>query len=263
MILRLARMTDPEREAAGAVEQPFLEHLIELRNRLLKAALLILAVFLALTPLANDVYTWLATPLLRALPAGSQMVAIDVSSPFLTPFKVTLVAAVFITMPFSLYQAWAFIAPALYRHEKRLMVPLLLSSTLLFYAGVAFAYYVVFPLVFAFLTATAPAGVAVMTDIGKYLDFVLTLFFAFGIAFEVPILALLLVWSGLVSAQSLAEKRPYVIVAAFVIGMVLTPPDVVSQALLAVPMWFLFEAGLLVARLFPAGSAKDGDAADV
>ncbi|HLF97788.1 MAG TPA: twin-arginine translocase subunit TatC [Methylococcaceae bacterium] len=255
-------MTDPNRKSAGDFEQPFLDHLIELRNRLLKAVLMVGAVFLALTPLANDVYTWLATPLLSHLPAGSQMVAIDVASPFLTPFKVTLVAAVFITMPFSLYQAWAFVAPGLYRHEKRLLFPLLLSSTLLFYAGVAFAYYVVFPLVFAFLTATAPVGVAVMTDIGKYLDFVLTLFFAFGIAFEVPILALLLVWSGLVSAQALAEKRPYVIVAAFVIGMVLTPPDVVSQTLLALPMWFLFEAGLLVARLFPAANAKDSDAAD-
>lgn len=252
-------MTDSNRDPTGDVEQPFLDHLIELRNRLLKAVLMVLVVFIALTPLANDVYTWLAAPLLRHLPSGSQMVAIDVASPFLTPFKLTLVAAVFITMPFSLYQAWAFIAPGLYRHEKRLMFPLLLSSTLLFYAGVAFAYYVVFPLVFAFLTATAPVGVAVMTDIGKYLDFVLTLFFAFGIAFEVPILALLLVWSGLVSAHSLAEKRPYVIVAAFVIGMVLTPPDVVSQTLLALPIWFLFEAGLLVARLFPAETARESD----
>jgi sec-independent protein translocase protein TatC len=251
-------MTDPDREA-GDSEQPFIDHLIELRNRLLKAALAILLVFLALTPLANDVYSWIAAPLLAHLPEGSRMVAIDVASPFLTPFKLTLVAAVFITVPFTLFQVWAFVAPGLYRHEKRLLFPLLVSSTLLFYAGVAFAYYVVFPLAFAFLTATAPAGVAVMTDIGKYLDFVLTLFFAFGIAFEVPILALLLVWSGLVSARSLAEKRPYVIVAAFIIGMVLTPPDVVSQTLLALPIWFLFEAGLLVARLFPAENAKESD----
>jgi sec-independent protein translocase protein TatC len=255
-------MTDPNREPSGDVEQPFLDHLIELRNRLLKAVVMVFGVFFALTPLANDVYTWLAAPLLAHMPEGSQMVAIDVASPFLTPFKLTLVAAVFITMPFSLYQAWAFVAPGLYRHEKRLLFPLLLSSTLLFYAGVAFAYYAVFPIVFAFLTVTAPAGVAVMTDIGKYLDFVLTLFFAFGLAFEVPILAVLLVWSGLVSAESLAEKRPYVIVAAFVVGMVLTPPDVVSQTLLALPIWFLFEAGILVARLFPAGNAKNGDALD-
>ncbi|BBL69527.1 twin-arginine translocase subunit TatC [Methylogaea oryzae] len=238
------------------LEQPFIAHLVELRDRLLKAALMILLVFAALTFVANDLYSYLAGPLLSHMPAGSQMIATDVASPFLAPLKLALVAAIFITMPFSLYQAWAFVAPGLYGHEKRLLAPLLLASTVLFYTGMAFAYYVVFPVIFAFLTATAPVGVAVMTDIGKYMDFVLTLFFAFGAAFEVPIVALLLVWSGLVTAQGLAEKRPYVIVAAFVIGAVLTPPDVVSQTLLAVPMWLLFEAGLLAARWLPGRGSE-------
>lgn len=239
------------------LEQPFIAHLVELRDRLLKAAVMILLVFLALSFVANDIYSYLAGPLLSHLPPGSQMIATDVASPFLAPFKLSLVAAIFITMPFSLYQAWAFIAPGLYRHEKRLMAPLLLSSTVLFYSGMAFAYYVVFPVIFAFLTATTPTGVTMMTDISKYLDFVLTLFFAFGAAFEVPIVALLLVWSGLASTRSLAEKRPYVIVAAFVVGAVLTPPDVVSQTLLAVPMWLLFEVGLLAARWLPARADED------
>lgn len=238
------------------LEQPFIAHLVELRDRLLKAALMILLVFAALTFVANDLYSYLAGPLLSHMPAGSQMIATDVASPFLAPLKLALVAAIFITMPFSLYQAWAFVAPGLYGHEKRLLAPLLLASTLLFYTGMAFAYYVVFPVIFAFLTTTAPTGVAVMTDIGKYMDFVLTLFFAFGAAFEVPIVALLLVWSGLVTAQGLAEKRPYVIVAAFLIGAVLTPPDVVSQTLLAVPMWLLFEAGLLAARWLPGRGSE-------
>lgn len=253
-------MFEPEAGHLDEQEQPFISHLVELRNRLLKAALMVLLVFLALSFVANDLYTALSGPLLAHLPPGSQMVAIDVASPFLAPFKLALVAAIFLTMPFTLYQAWAFVAPGLYRHEKRLLLPLLLSSTVLFYSGMAFAYYVVFPLMFAFLTATAPVGVTMMTDIGKYLDFVLTLFFAFGAAFEVPIVALLLVWSGLASAQGLAEKRPYVIVAAFFIGAVLTPPDVVSQTLLALPMWLLFEMGLLAARWLPARTPDDNSA---
>ncbi|TAN48028.1 MAG: twin-arginine translocase subunit TatC [Methylococcaceae bacterium] len=232
-------------------EQPFITHLVELRDRLLKAAVMVLLVFIALSFIANDLYSQLAGPLLKQMPAGSQMVAIDVASPFLAPFKLALVAAIFITVPFSLYQLWAFVAPGLYLHEKKMLLPLLVSSTALFYAGMAFAYYVVFPLMFAFLTATVPAGVTMMTDISKYMDFVLTLFFAFGVSFEVPIVALLLVWSGLVSAKGLAEKRSYVIVAAFIIGAVLTPPDVVSQTLLAVPIWLLFELGVLAARWIP------------
>lgn len=190
------------------LEQPFIAHLVELRDRLLKAALMILLVFAALTFVANDLYSYLAGPLLSHMPAGSQMIATDVASPFLAPLKLALVAAIFITMPFSLYQAWAFVAPGLYGHEKRLLAPLLLASTVLFYTGMAFAYYVVFPVIFAFLTATAPVGVAVMTDIGKYMDFVLTLFFAFGAAFEVPIVALLLVWSGLVTPKAWPRKGP-------------------------------------------------------
>lgn len=249
-------MSKPEPMPQEALGQPFIAHLVELRDRLLKAAIMILLVFLALSFVANDIYSYLAGPLLSHLPPGSQMVAIDVASPFLAPFKLALVAAIFITVPFSLYQVWAFVAPGLYRHEKRLLLPLLLSSTALFYSGMAFAYYVVFPLMFAFLTATVPTGVSMMTDISKYMDFVLTLFFAFGAAFETPIIAILLVWSGLVSAQDLAKKRPYVIVVAFIIGAVLTPPDVVSQTLLAVPIWLLFELGLLAARWLPKQAEK-------
>jgi len=192
----------------------------------------------------------LASPLLVHLPEGSSMIATEVASPFLTPFKLTLVLSIFAAMPFILYQLWSFVAPGLYAHEKKLIVPLLTTSTQLFYAGMAFAYYVVFPLVFGFFTSTTPDGVAVMTDIAKYLDFVLKLFFAFGIAFEVPIAVILLVWTGMTTAESLATKRPYIIVGAFVIGMLLTPPDVISQTLLALPMWLLFEMGLIASAYF-------------
>ncbi|MGR9105605.1 MAG: twin-arginine translocase subunit TatC [Gammaproteobacteria bacterium] len=232
------------------VEQPLISHLIELRSRLLKIIGGVLVVFLGLAPFSNEIYAYLAGPLTAHLPASASMIAIDVASPFFTPFKLVLVLAIFLSVPLILYQLWAFVAPGLYRHEKRWILPLLLASTVLFYLGVAFAYFVVFPLVFAFLTAAAPQGVEVMTDISKYLDFVLTLFFAFGISFEVPIATILLVSVGLVTPKALAEKRPYVIVAAFVIGMFLTPPDVISQTLLAVPMWMLFELGLLFSRMF-------------
>lgn len=231
-------------------EQPLIAHLIELRSRLLKIIAVVVLAFLGLAPFADRLYTYLATPLLKHLPQGSSMIAIDVASPFLTPFKLALVVAIFATMPFSLYQIWAFVAPGLYRYEKRLLLPLLTVSVVLFYLGAAFAYFVVLPLVFKFMTTTAPQGVAVMTDISRYLDFILTLFFAFGVAFEVPIATILLVWSGITTRAALANKRPYVIVAAFVIGMVLTPPDVISQTLLAVPMWWLYELGLLFARPF-------------
>lgn len=231
-------------------EQPFISHLVELRNRLLRVVIVVVVVFLALTPFANEIYTTLAGPLMRHMPETSTMIAIDVASPFLTPFKLTLVVAIFVCMPFILYQAWAFVAPGLYRHEKRMVLPLLIASSFLFYLGVVFAYFVVFPLVFGFLTAVAPEGVSVMTDISKYLDFVLTLFFAFGISFEVPIATIVLVWSGLVTPKALAEKRPYVIVGAFVFGMLLTPPDAISQTLLAVPVWMLFELGLLFSKIF-------------
>lgn len=233
-----------------AVEQPFISHLIELRSRLLRVVLFVLVVFGGLAFYANELYTLLAGPLMRYMPANSSMVAIDVASPFFTPFKLALILAVFISVPFILYQFWAFVAPGLYKRERRMILPLLIASTFLFYLGVAFAYFVVFPLMFQFLTAAAPAGVAVMTDITKYLDFVLTIFFAFGVCFEVPIFTIVMVWTGLTTPKSLAEKRPYVVVGAFIIGMLLTPPDAISQTLLAVPMWMLFELGLLFSRLF-------------
>ncbi|MDP2098354.1 MAG: twin-arginine translocase subunit TatC [Methylobacter sp.] len=231
-------------------EQPFISHLIELRNRLLRMVLCVLIVFAALAAYANEIYSLLAVPLLKHMPENSTMIAIDVASPFFTPFKLVLVLSAFISVPFILYQFWAFVAPGLYKRERRMILPLLVASTLLFYMGVAFAYFVVFPLVFGFLTAAAPEGVAVMTDISKYLDFVLALFFAFGVCFEIPIFTIVLVWTGLVTPVSLADKRPYVIVGAFIIGAFLTPPDAISQTLLAVPMWVLFELGLLFSRLF-------------
>ena len=237
-------------------EQPFITHLIELRNRLLRIVLAVAVITLALMPFSNFLFTSLSGPLTSHLPEGSSMIAIEVASPFLIPFKLTLVLALFISMPYVLYQLWAFVAPGLYQHERRLVLPLLASSTVLFYTGAVFAYFVVFPLVFAFFTSTAPAGVSVMTDISRYLDFVLTLFFAFGAAFEVPVVTVLLVWTGMVSQDSLRKKRPYIIVAAFIAGGVLTPPDVISQTLLAVPVWMLFELGLFFSGWF---MSKKGD----
>ncbi len=243
-----------------SVEQPFISHLIELRSRLLRVVVFVLVVFGGLSFYANEIYTILAGPLMRYMPANSSMIAIDVASPFFTPFKLALVLAAFISVPFILYQFWAFVAPGLYKRERRMILPLLIASTFLFYLGVAFAYFVVFPLMFQFLTAAAPVGVAVMTDITKYLDFILTIFFAFGVCFEVPIFTIVMVWTGLTSPESLAEKRPYVIVGAFIVGMVLTPPDAISQTLLAIPMWLLFEVGLLFSRLF---MRKQDDAGDM
>jgi sec-independent protein translocase protein TatC len=243
-------------------EQPFISHLIELRDRLLRVVLCVLVVFLGLASYANDIYTQLAGPLMQHLPKNSTMIAIDVASPFFTPFKLALVVSIFVSVPVILYQFWAFVAPGLYKRERRMILPLLVASTLLFYIGVAFAYFVVLPLVFGFLTAAAPEGVAVMTDIAKYLDFVLGLFFAFGVCFEVPIFTIVLVLTGLVTPSGLADKRPYVIVGAFIIGAVLTPPDAISQTLLAVPMWMLFELGLLCSRLFAPKPDSDYPTAD-
>jgi len=209
----------------------------------------IMAVFAIFAPFSNAVYSTLAGPLLAHMPDHSSMIAIDVISPFLTPIKLSLILAIFVAMPWILYQAWAFVAPGLYQQEQRMALPILVSSTVLFYCGMAFAYFVIMPLFFAFLTTTVPEGVEVMTDINKYLDFVLVLFFAFGIAFEVPIATFILIVLGLTTPEALAAKRPYIIIGAFVIGMVLTPPDVISQTLLAVPMWILFELGLWVSRL--------------
>ena len=240
-------------------ENSLLSHLIELRSRILKALVSVLAVFLALAYFAQDLYQWLATPLLRALPENSSMIATDVASPFFAPFKLTLVLSFFIAIPYVLYQVWAFVAPGLYRNEKKLIAPLLLSSTLLFYTGVAFAYYVVFPLAFAFFTSVAPQGVTVSTDISSYLNFVLKLFFAFGVSFEIPIAIILMCWTGVTDAKSLRAKRPYVIVGVFVIGMLLTPPDVISQTLLALPMWLLFEVGVVIGGLYAAKREDDDE----
>ncbi|MGL5031425.1 MAG: twin-arginine translocase subunit TatC [Aeromonas sp.] len=232
------------------VEQPLMTHLVELRTRLLRSILAILLVFIALIYFSNHIYDFVAQPLLSQLPAGTSMIATDVATPFLTPIKLTLVVSFFVAIPYLLYQAWAFIAPGLYQHERRLIMPLVVSSALLFYAGMAFAYYVVFPLVFGFFTSTAPAGVTVATDIASYLDFVLTLFFAFGVAFEIPVATILLCWTGVTTPQELKDKRPYVVVGVFVVGMLLTPPDVFSQTLLAIPMWALWEIGLFFARFY-------------
>ncbi|CAG0942867.1 Sec-independent protein translocase protein TatC [Anaerolineae bacterium] len=225
----------------------FLSHLIELRDRLLSIVVGVIVTFLCLFPFANKIYTLLAEPMLAKLPAGGQMIATAVTTPFFVPMKVAMLAAVVISMPHTLYQLWAFIAPGLYQHEKRFAAPMVILGTLLFLSGMAFAYFLVFPVVFGFITATAPEGVAVMTDIGNYLDFVMTLFLAFGIAFEVPVAVVLLVKLGMVSVATLKEIRAYVIVGAFVIGAIFTPPDVVSQIMLAVPLWLLYEAGILVA----------------
>jgi sec-independent protein translocase protein TatC len=226
-----------------------MSHLVELRDRVMRMVIAILAIFLCLFYWANDIYTYLAVPLTSHMPEGSTMIAIDVASPFLTPFKLVLMLSIFLAMPVILYQFWAFVAPGLYKTEKRIAGPLLISSILLFYAGIAFAYYVVFPLVFGFFTSVGPEMISISTDIGRYLDFVLSLFFGFGLAFEVPIATIILVAVGITTPKKLGQMRPYVIVGAFVIGMLLTPPDIISQVLLAVPMWILFEAGLIAATI--------------
>lgn len=229
-------------------EQSLIGHLIELRSRLLRAVLGVLAVFLALMPFARRIYAFLAEPLLSKLPEGAQMVAIDVASPFFAPIKLAFFVAVVIAMPLVLYQAWAFVAPGLYRHEQKLARPLLLSAMLLFYAGCAFAYFLVLPVVFGFLTGIAPEGVAVMTDISRYLDFVLVLFLAFGFSFEVPVAVVILVLLGWVDVAQLKSARAYVIVGAFIVAAVITPPDVISQLMLAIPMCLLYELGIIAAR---------------
>lgn len=230
--------------------QPLISHLLELRDRLLRSIAAVIVVFVGLIYFSNNIYEFVSRPLVDRLPEGATMIATDVASPFFTPLKLTLIVAVFLSVPFILYQVWAFVAPGLYKHERRLIFPLLVSSSLLFYCGVAFAYYVVFPLVFGFFTAISLGGVEFATDIASYLDFVLALFMAFGIAFEVPVAIILLCWTGATTPQDLKEKRPYIIVAAFVVGMLLTPPDMISQTLLAIPMCLLFEVGLFFARFY-------------
>ena len=231
-------------------QQPLISHLLELRNKLLKAIGSVLLVFIAIVYWANDIYHYIALPLMRSLPATGSMIATDVAAPFFAPFKLTLVLAFFIAIPYVLYQVWSFVAPGLYKHEKRLVVPLLASSTLLFYLGIAFAYYIVFPVVFGFFTSVVPEGVQVATDISSYLSFILKLFFAFGLAFEIPVAVVLLCWAGVTTPDELRQKRPYIVVGAFVVGMVLTPPDIISQTMLAIPMLLLFEGGLIAARFY-------------
>ncbi|WP_280546339.1 MULTISPECIES: twin-arginine translocase subunit TatC [unclassified Halomonas] len=249
----MSKTGDPQEQN----QAPLIEHLIELRSRLMRAVIAILVIFLGLYAFANDIYSFVAQPLMALLPEGSQMIATEVASPFLAPFKLTLVVAVFAAIPYVLHQAWAFVAPGLYDNEKALALPILASSVALFYGGAAFAYYVVFPLLFQFFTQTGPENVAVMTDINQYLNFVLKLFFAFGVAFEIPIATFLLILSGATTVESLSKKRPYVVLGCFVIGMLLTPPDVVSQSLLAVPMYLLYEVGLLFGRLVRRKREKD------
>ena len=235
-------------------------HLTELRDRLLRAVLAVLIGFIILFPFANEIYGFVSAPLRELMPEGSTMIATGVASPFLTPFKLSLVLAIFMAIPVILYQIWGFVAPGLYQKEKRIAMPLLASSVLLFYAGAAFAYFVVFPLIFAFFTSVSPENVQVMTDINSYLDFVLKLFLAFGIAFEMPIAAVILIWTGVTSPDALAKKRPYIIVGCFVFGMLLTPPDVISQSLLAIPMWLLFELGVFFGRLLePKAQSVSGE----
>ena len=234
----------------SAPEQGLMEHLAELRDRLMQIVLVILVAFLFLFYFSEEIFSFAAEPLLAQMPEGTSMIATGVTSPFLVPLKLALLLSVLLTIPHTLHQLWSFIAPGLYKHEKRLAMPLLTSSVLLFYCGIAFAHFLILPILFDFFLGVTPAGVEVMTDIGQYLDFVIAIFFAFGLAFEIPVATFLLIAAGATTPARLAEKRPYIVVAAFVVGMLITPPDVISQTLLAVPMLFLFEGGLIMSRIF-------------
>ncbi|BCN92403.1 hypothetical protein THMIRHAM_01880 [Thiomicrorhabdus immobilis] len=243
-------------------EMTLVQHLLDLKTSLTRGILAIIVFFVFLFPFANEIYTYISEPLTRYLPEGTSMIATAVASPFLTPFKLSFVLSIYLAMPYLLYQLWRFIAPALYQHERQLVAPLLFFSSFLFYAGGLFAYYVVFPLVFGFLSQTAPEGVTIATDISLYLDFVIKMFFAFGMAFEVPIVTILLIVSGMTKPEKLSHARPYIVVGAFVIGMLLTPPDVISQTLLAVPMWLLFELGLIIGAIVVKKRSKNKIADD-
>ena len=250
-------MTESVKQAS-----PLIEHLIELRNRLLYCIGAVIVVFLGLVAFANDIYTFVAEPLIALLPEGTSMIATEVATPFLTPFKLTFFVAVVIALPYLLYQIWSFLAPGLYENEKSLVAPLIGSSVLLFYAGIIFAYFIVFPLVFGFFTSVAPEGVTVMPDIASYLDFVIKLFLAFGIVFEIPVAIILLIRTGAVTPESLAAKRAYVVVGCFILGMLLTPPDVISQVLLALPMWILYECGIIIGRRITPKKKEDDSEED-
>jgi len=240
-------------------EQPLVTHLVELRNRLLKSVLVVLTLFLGMFYFANDLYLILVEPLSTLLPDTGNMIATGVASPFLVPFKMTLVLAILLSVPFILFQIWSFIAPGLYQHEKKFGIPLLISSVILFYAGIAFAYYVVLPLVFGFFTAAGPEGISFLPDITNILNFILKIFFAFGIAFEIPIATFLMVLTGITTVKSLGEKRPYIFLGCFVVGMLVTPPDVISQTVLALPMYLLFEIGVLFSRTVKSRSDDDAE----
>ena len=244
-----------EKEALDS--QPFMSHLIEFRDRVLRCFVSVLIIFAGLFSFSNELYLYVSKPIRAYLPDNLSMIATEVASPFLTPFKLTLVLSMFAAMPYILYQAWAFLAPGLYKREKKIVLPLFFSSVLLFYGGMAFAYYVVFPLVFMFFSGIAPEGVSIMPDIRSYLDFVLKLFFAFGISFEIPIAVVILSWMGAVDPNKLAKKRPYVFVLCFILGMLLTPPDIISQTLLAIPMWLLFEIGIMFGRMVAPAAESD------
>lgn len=238
---------------AGTKRDTLLAHLNELRSRLLRGLVAIIVIFAVLVPFANELFSLVAKPLLDRLPEGTGMIATQVTTPFLTPFKLAFVAAIFAAMPYLLYQVWMFVAPGLYKQEKRLFAPLLFSSVALFYTGIAFAYFVIFPIFFRFMTGVVPEGVAMTTDISEYLDFVLAIFFAFGLAFEIPVAIVLMVWAGFTTPGALTAKRGYVLLGCFVVGMFLTPPDVFSQTLLALPMYLLFEIGIVMSRVFVKG----------
>ena len=252
-------MSQSQKSQKSQNRSSFVPHLLELRSRLTKILLSVLVIFIFLIPFSGEIYNILSIPLLNALPEGSEMIAIDVASPFLIPFKLVIYLSIFLVIPYILFHLWSFIAPGLYTHEKKLIFPLIISSSILFYLGAAFAYFVVFPLIFVFFIGIAPTDVAVMTDIGRYLDFVIALFFAFGFSFEVPIVTVLLITSGITTKEKLALKRPYIIVGAFTLGMLLTPPDVISQILLALPMWLLYEIGLYSSKYFKVRKMSNSD----
>ena len=249
---------DNEKEEEQLAEGTLLSHLIELRSRLIKISIAVIGMFVVLLPFSQKIFEVVSKPLVEVLP-GQKMIATAVASPLLTPFKLTFFVALFVAMPVVLYQVWAFVAPGLYRKEKRFAFPLLGSSIVLFYAGIAFAYFVVFELVFGFFASITPPSVEMMTDIAAYLDFITKIFLAFGIAFEVPIATVLVVWTGLTTPEKLGKARPYVFLGAFIIGMFLTPPDVISQTLLAVPVYLLYELGILMSRLFSTRRSSKTD----